>query len=235
MKLLITSDWHGDWFTAGVSRYSEIEDSAMETCEAAVKHNVDAFVFSGDLANPDEGGHTLRAIALMARVVSHLSEQKKRCILIAGNHDVSHDGTGMTSLSPLKWIEDVFVVETPTVIYVKPREALLALPYPSSSKVTPEDLSELVTKIYPRDAEKVAVVGHLTVPGAEVGDETTDMARGRDVTFPLAATAMAHARINGHYHKRQVTPEGIIIPGSLARLNFGTEERNEPSYLIVEV
>ncbi|MFA4974900.1 MAG: hypothetical protein WC683_20040, partial [bacterium] len=81
----------------------------------------------------------------------------------------------------------------------------------------------------------LVVAGHLCIEGAMLGSETTDMARGRSVEFPVAACSEAEANLlcNGHYHKRQ-TVRGVECPGSLVRLAFG-EEHNEPRWLEVEL
>jgi hypothetical protein len=84
----------------------------------------------------------------------------------------------------------------------------------------------------------VVVAGHLNIQGIEIGSETTDFPRGRDVFFPQEACAELAKKkevlkVNGHYHKAQ-TFEGIHIPGSVARLTFG-EEDHAPGYQVFDL
>jgi DNA repair exonuclease SbcCD nuclease subunit len=117
---------------------------------------------------------------------------------------------------------------------------VLALPFVSS--VNPYDPPTVVQDVTGwRNAQghgcPLIVAGHLSIEGATLGSETSDMARGRDVQFPRHACGTRNANVtlmcNGHYHKRQ-TVNGIECPGSLARLAFG-EESNEPRWLEVEL
>ena len=109
---------------------------------------------------------------------------------------------------------------------------VLALPY-----TTTEDEYD-AREVALKHPDVDLVVGHLTVPGMQPGEETHEMGRGRPMVFPVEETKHV-MRMNGHYHRRTIfTPEcggtPIIIPGSLARLTF-SEEGNNPGFLVVEV
>jgi DNA repair exonuclease SbcCD nuclease subunit len=87
------------------------------------------------------------------------------------------------------------------------------------------------------DGGSILIVGHLTVPSAERGSESGEFARGRDLVFPVEACrdrwGDRAVLVNGHYHRRQVTRDGVNIPGSLARLRHD-EEQHEPGYLAID-
>jgi DNA repair exonuclease SbcCD nuclease subunit len=85
-----------------------------------------------------------------------------------------------------------------------------------------------------KPGSKYAVAGHLSVPGVVPGEEVTEMPRGRDIRFPIEACAGVDLLMNGHIHRRQVSPDGVVIPGSLAKLTF-SEEENTPGFLIIDV
>jgi len=116
---------------------------------------------------------------------------------------------------------------------------ILALPFTPLSHTY--DPCEWVAKVLD-EPYSLIVLSHLNVEGIVPGSETKEMPRGRDVWLPLGMLKQRKAQtivLNGHYHKRRVTPEGIagkdvIIPGSLGALSFG-EENHEPGYLILEL
>ena len=117
----------------------------------------------------------------------------------------------------------------------RPPWRVLALPYTASSH--PYDPVAFVNEYLDVD-DPVLVVGHLVVEGVDKGDESGEMARGRDVRFPLEAIesrvpAARRLMINGHHHRRQIH-KGIYIPGSLARLRFGPDALNVPGAWLLE-
>lgn len=239
MKFLVASDFHPDVVTFGVPRFSEVKDAFRQTIESAHVNEVDAYIFLGDLADPDQGAATLRSVEMLAEGVMANARKGIPSILIAGNHDVCEDGSGATTLTPLRSIERyysdlVHVCEQPRLIHLSDSHDFLALPYAARSHAY--NPAERVRSMWParQMGTKVIVGGHLMIDGVTPGEETHEMPRGREIAFPMKDTAQAVLRMNGHYHARQTTKEGIEIPGSLARLFYG-EHKNEPSYLLVEV
>lgn len=230
----------------GVPRFAEVEEAANHVADVAIEKQVDAFLFLGDLTDPDSEGATSKAQALAIRIARRLDANRIINIWIAGNHDAHEDGTGATTLTPLAALANgadyqpgsyIYVAEEPKLIYLGPKIAVLCLPFmPTSHGV---DLDIKVRELWPHDGTKVIVLSHLSVPGVMPGEETTEMPRGREIGYPFDATKEAFMRLQGHYHRRQdFDPEDggppIIIPGSLARLTFG-EEDHTPSYLLVEI
>lgn len=233
MKLLVTSDWHLDWTTHGVDRFEELRAAVRETVDTAIRERVDLYLFLGDLCDPDSGSSVFRCVEVAIEAATRLAGNRIQSVWMAGNHDVIEDGSGRTTLAPLCGIHDtkIHVSERPAALpfYGK---VLITLPFaPTCRAYDPE---KWVTSNIVGDPRDKIVIGHLSVPGIIPGEETTEMPRGREVVFPVAASEGVALRMNGHYHRRQVTPEGIHIPGSLARLTFG-EEENNPGYLLVEV
>lgn len=242
MKIVVASDWHADWATLGVQRYEEVATAARQSAEHAIAIGAGAYLFPGDLSDPDTGGGSFRASALAIEIALVLAGQGIPSIWIAGNHDVCEDGTGATTLTPLKALEGVIpevrVAETPRRLPLGDGLHILALPFVAASHGL--DLAQAARDLWPSDpAAKVIVLGHLSIPGIVPGTETQEMPRGREVVFPFAETTRAAARVNGHYHRRQLFDPGdggapIIIPGALARLTFG-EEDHEPGFVVLEV
>ncbi len=235
MRILLTSDWHLDWVTHGVSRFEDLERAVEATVRHAVDTRCDAYGFCGDLCDPDSGSRVFRCAALAIDAALDLSDAEIPSFWLAGNHDVIEDGTGGTTLAPLAALgsREIVVCEQPDVATVGGLVVAL-LPFTASSHAY--DAEECVRNLDNHQHVHM-VVGHLSVPGVVPGEETADMPRGRDVVLPVdeIKRRLPRARIvQGHYHRRQVTKDGVIIVGSLARLTFN-EEGNDPGFLVLEV
>ena len=237
MELLVTSDWHGDWMTAGMSREQDVDNAARMVAHEAIAANVDAFLFLGDLSDPDSS-RTYRAQAIATRVASQLRINKIPSFWLVGNHDVVDDGLGTNTMMPIH-AHGSELIDFPCEILMNDGEYLfIALPYTSKSRsYDPEHVLEVAAMSWDgKDPTKVIIAGHLNIEGIEPGSETNDMPRGRDVMFPLG-----HANdlfpgallLNGHYHHQQCF-KGIHIPGSLVRLTR-SEKDNQPGYLRITI
>lgn len=224
----------------GVSRFDEVEEAVNHTVDVAIEKDVDVYMFLGDLTDPDSDGLTFRSQKLLMQTALRLQRHGIKFIGIAGNHDVSESGDGATVLTPLTALDDddsaIYIAERPRLIHLAADLAVLCLPFlPTSHGV---DQDEVTRALWPKK-ERVIVISHLSIPGVMPGEETNEMPRGREITYPFEATKNAVLRFNGHYHQRQDFDPGdggppIIIPGSLARLTFGQQDHT-PSYLHVEV
>lgn len=251
MKILVTGDWHADWTTSGVRRFQDVADAVEEAKSAARVEGIDLFIFAGDLTDPDSGAAMFDALELAAATAIDLHRAGIESVWIPGNHDVVEDGSGRSVLRPVlgplsRLTADsrapITLLEGPSTIPVAGADEmglLVALPFtPTSHRYDPEAFIGSVHETS-RTTSPIVVVGHLSIAGAQIGDETTEMPRGRDVAFPIAGVEelrKTHDRVicfNGHYHRRQTT-SGIHIPGALARLTFG-EKNHEPGFLIAEV
>lgn len=235
MKLVVSSDWHPDHVTHGVSRFDDVAKAVVHTVDVAIREKADGYLFAGDLCDPDAGSVVLRCVELAIEAAVELAGHDIPSIWIAGNHDVVEDGLGTTTLSPLRGlgINSVIVCEQPQMVHI---EGLAVVALPFTAATNPYDPEDALRRTIAPDSP-VLVAGHLCVPGVVPGEETTDMPRGREVAFPLAVARERFPRatlLNGHYHRRQTTPEGVIIPGSLVRLTFN-EEQNEPCFLVLEI
>lgn len=241
MKIIVSSDWHLDASTSGLPRFDDVSAAVDEVIEAARRENADAFLFLGDLCDPDTTrSHRCSAAAIAAAIKCRTAI---KTFWLAGNHDVIEDGFGTTTLSALRESEVATrVFEQPGVVSPFSGVSIIALPFTARSHAyDPAEYVERVAESGALGDDKVIVIGHLNIEGITPGSETTDMPRGRDVFLPTAAIKkhLPNAIVlNGHYHHRQefMSRDGVVvhIPGSLERLTFG-EERNEPGYLIVEV
>lgn len=253
MKILCTSDWHRDAFTAGLARAADVERSARATVELARRERCDGYVFLGDLADP--GPRALAASALAIELASELARAGVWSRWLVGNHDVVEDGSGSSTLSPLAsacwrirdeagWKRDPCRVWSEACAeYVGDPEVLfLALPHsPRSRSYSPVEAVKELARGWSFECEHriVLIFGHLTVPGIEPGSETREMPRGREVRYPVEAIRERWGdravMLNGHYHRAYRRAESpVAVPGSLERLTRG-EARNEPGCLILEV
>lgn len=237
MKLVCSSDWHVDWNTHGIARFAEVKEAAHRTVDRAIEENADAYVFVGDLCDPDSGSSVFRGVELAVDVSTRLAARGIASAWIAGNHDVIEDGSGDTTLSPLRALANmtdmVEVFERPGV-FSRAGAHVICLPYAATSHAYDvETMLEGLSNGLER--EKTVVAVHLNIAGVVPGEETLEMPRGREVWLPVeVAKRSARYVIGGHYHRKQRTKDGVWITGSIARLTFG-EEGNEPSFLVLEV
>lgn len=226
----------------GKSRFAEVEAAVGETVDVAIKEKVAAYLFTGDLCDPDSGISVIQSIGLAIEAAVTLYTNKIPSIWIPGNHCVVEDGSGNTVLSPLASLAKklgghIWVCERPVLVQsLLFAYDFLALPYTASShSYSPE--AEVIKHLHNGNKNRAIVMGHLMIEGIQPGEETNEMPRGRDVMWPKKAIDALGDRVvfkvNGHYHRRQVF-EGIYIPGSIARFTFG-ERENVPSYLLVDV
>ena len=240
MKLVVVSDWHADWKTQRVSRREEVRRAALRSVEVAREEKANAYLFAGDLCDPDDALDVVRSLAVMVEVVCGLKAAGIPSYLIPGNHCVGEDGTGTTVLHALVSLTTCFF--EPTFRQLTPEVALFALPFaPTSHTYDPAAVIATYAKVAKPDVTTI-VLSHLTVPGIQPGEETREMPRGRDVVLPFAEIAKIPGKvvvINGHYHRAQTFEDpntGVLVhvPGSLVRLTHG-EEEHEPSILVLEV
>ncbi len=239
MKILVTSDWHADAFTAGVRRYDDICVAVNITVEAAIREKVDAYAFLGDLCDPDEGAFP--AIRLAQSALLRLKQHEIDSFWLTGNHDVIEDAYGTHTLLPLTALTQNVINRWFMCDLREPRTTLspvwlIALPYVATSVAySPVEVLEWMRGKIPANA-RIVVLSHLMIEGIEPGSETINMRRGRDIFLPVERLfeLFQNAVVcNGHYHRSQ-TFKRVHIPGDLVRLNQN-EIDNVPGYLIVEV
>lgn len=236
MRLLLYSDAHLDAVTAGMRRIDDVDAAFSRVANVAREREVDAAVFLGDLADPDCGSILVRVLDSALQLAKSLENDDITSIWLAGNHDVIQDGSGATTLRPLRAVASK-VAERPATIYFDEVKMIL-LPYPSrAAAYDPELYVRDNAAPVPGFAEKTIVLAHATsLRGARQGSESGDLARGGDFPFPVDECKRQGAAFmgNGHFHHGQVTPDGVHVPGSLVRLRFD-EESNSPGILVVDV
>lgn len=265
MKMLLTSDWHLDAVTAGVPRRPEFENYLADLIAYVTDNDVDVIAVLGDYFDPGKmNGPELTARLLM--YAQKLSTAGARRILwIAGNHDVVETSGGFTTISALstaiaggfcsghatEWKGNTKIDRDHArhTVWEVPRVedfgsyAVLGLPYQARSAYQPAllDMALDEAKVMSAEGIPVIVLGHMTVPGAVVGSESHEMARGRDVDIPLASLAEIKPVLvaNGHYHKAQTVkgPGGIhvVIPGSPARFTFGERHDTDKGFVVLDL
>ena len=259
MKVVISTDWHGDWVTAGVPRFDEIAKAVDASVRAAVDMKASVYIFAGDLSEV-EGPGMLQTLALAVGVAKDLNRRGIQSVWLTGNHDVIEDGLGTSNLTPMAEVEGAELVDAPRIIPFADVAHHRGAPMPFGSEARAKYLSQqrlppgvkrlaclpftprthnYDPRAFVRDnvaAHPDLVVGHLMLEGIAAGSETTDMARGRDVFWPLAEIKECWPGallIGGHYHETQVY-QGVHLVGSLARLTR-SELNNAPSYLVATI
>lgn len=241
IKVIATSDWHMDAVTAGRSRLSDWKDY-MTTLRAEIKREKpDVVVCMGDVFDP--GAMSAHALtSLLIDEAFDLADLAATVVFIAGNHDVVETSEGWTTMSPLAAAVRAADMGSRIVVMERPEFqnfgsfSVVGLPYVARAArghVSGPDV--------PKDhANPLLVFGHMTVPGAVLGNESAEMARGSDLDFPEESVAKWRPALvmNGHYHKAQVVQKKgfeIVIPGSPLRLSFGEKNDKQKGYTVAVV
>jgi len=258
MKILFTSDWHVDASTAGVERMPELAEYVSSLELAIEEEGVDLVVNAGDSWDPGSV-HDPRWGRFVYESFNHLAFRARYhredadgpgLIAIPGNHDVVDIAEPTSTLSPLRVARSpgVLVLEEPTawsMVHAGQRVLFLALPYVSRAYERTDDYKRALGGAL-EAAEKAArnspvvVIGHLAFEGMVPGSESTDMARGREVPFPVVEVGQVNPAlvVNGHYHARQTIRRGsldIEIPGAPIRFTFGEARDGARGFLTAEV
>lgn len=235
---MITSDWHVDTYIAGVPLLDNFYKFRDIVVDVLRKENIDVFLFTGDAFDP---GSRLDALytATIIDTAYLFSNYVSESYWIAGNHDVVETRNVLTTLSPLKCarIKNTAVLEHPVRYFGRYFE-LIALPYVSRSAYNEDFYTVLEHKV---KNMPLIVAGHMTVPGAMMGSESREMARGRDLDLPIDKIAKLEPSlvVNGHYHNSQIIKAKngleILVPGSPFKMNFGETGDTQKGYTIVEL
>lgn len=249
MKILLTTDWHVDAVTAGRPRLGELP----AYIEAMKKEGPFDFVFFlGDACDPGARLGPRYSYELIKAAFALHESVEEASIWIAGNHDVIESEEVFTSLSPVAAATDSIgnfdVAERPRFIaYDWCNFGVLCLPYVSRAYERTDAYHDDLGTAFGAAAEfrnvpenRIGVIGHLTVPGAKLGSESKELARGRDVDFPAFDVARLEPAFvaNGHYHEAQIVELGgvsIIIPGSPHRFTFGERRDLQKGFAVLEL
>lgn len=240
--ILHATDFHADWRSSGVDRFDDVAEAVAQTVKVAREEKADLYLFTGDLADPDDVPRVLRALQLMMETARELNDAGIDLWMLPGNHDVEETGSGRSVLSPLSALgPGVRVFDRPASALIPGRPKAhrglafaILLPYPPATR--PYDPAAFVRGEH---SERVVVVaGHMTeIAGVEPGEESLEMSRGRGVPFPLAECSPDWLLLNGHFHLGQTFESGgrtVHLPGSLVRLTH-TEAKHRPRFFLAEV
>lgn len=240
VKIVFVSDLHLDATTDGFVRFDDVK-AALRVAVDRAKEEADAFIFLGDLCDPDRD-RAPRCVEHVAALAEELARAGLWSRWLVGNHDVIEDGSGTSTLEPIRAHESagkVVLWDKPSVTYWSESLAIVALPF--TPRVTTYDPEAFVREIGPLAGRVVLICSHLQVEGIEPGGETIDMPRGRDVFLPTNAIREVWGDralvLQGHFHRGEdLELDGVRIHvvGALARLTHG-EERNSPTFSVIEV
>jgi DNA repair exonuclease SbcCD nuclease subunit len=250
VRLVAFSDVHADHVTAGVDRYDDVVAALQKIVQRATtwgQHakQADAVFFLGDLCDPDDPVRAMRAYWVMQDVAVTFRDQGIPLLAISGNHDVVESPLCPSTLHGLKSL--AFVYES-RGMQMNPGCNVVALPFTSSNR--PYDPAAHVRECIARlDEEKrwhlpTLVLSHLMVPGAQPGEETKELARGREIVLPHEEIDKMVGRgegrvlvLQGHYHRAQrlmLSKVEVLVVGAVQCLAHG-EEQNEPSFIDMEI
>jgi exonuclease SbcD len=250
VKLLVTSDWHIDAVTFGVPRRRELLAYTQKLRTVIRDEAVDVVIVAGDMFDPGGmlGSQYAADVINEFRSLAHLT-RTRTLLAIAGNHDVVETDQLVTTLTPAacafaeSTADRIYVAERPTLLSFDGVSFLLlpyvARAYGERSATAFEAARQLVEQSGTEERRRLVVVGHLTIPGARMGSESHELARGRDDNFPVERIAALKPDLvfNGHYHRPQIVDVGpfeIVIPGS--PLSFATDDEAQgKGFVLAEI
>lgn len=248
------SDLHLDAVTAGKPRRREVIEYLVDAADVVKQKGVDLVLFGGDAFDPGSLSEALYATDLLHAFAAFV-RAGAHVVAIAGNHDVVDtselvDNAPVTTLTSVRAAfnliggalpRNVLVCQKPTFVHVSSDWGVLALPYLARAHAgraadwTDRAFDEAATF---RKSGRIVVLAHLVVPGATLGSESSEMARGQGQIFPFERVKALGASlvINGHYHARQeVLGEHdvpIQVPGSPVRFTFGEVDDHLKGFLL---
>lgn len=250
MRVLVCGDLHLDAYTAGMRRFEDVERSLWGAARLAVEQGCEYFVQVGDLCDP--GPRASRCAAAAIEVSAWLVDRGVKVRWLVGNHDVVEDGSGASTLDPVEaYGRSVGPVGSASgracAVWSGPScegfgddAFVVALPHPARGReyAPAEYVRSLAPAAY-AEARAVIVFGHLTVAGKVPGTESVEMARGREVLYPVAECAAKWGAdvvmVDGHYHASSRRQSGaVVVPGSVERLDKG-EVGNDSSVFLLEI
>lgn len=246
MRTLSFSDIHLDAVTAGKPRRAEVLEFLQNVFNVLSQQNIDLLIFAGDAHDPGGLLDPLYTSDLIRYMFAFLRAVSCPVVVaVAGNHDVVDTsemflGSPVTALTPLRaavgacltneWAARMHIFDRPFTRRINANYAVLGLPY--VSRVHLPSLERWEAHAFEQADEyvargvKVIVVGHKIVPGARMGSESREMAKGQDQIFPFDRVMRLNPAlvINGHYHAHQEFNHEsftIRVPGSPVRFTFG--------------
>jgi len=243
MRYLLFSDVHDDSVTNGVPREPEVEEFYGKILGSL--EGIDTVVFSGDLCDVDSRD-VLRSVSRFIALGIDVVARGVNFVAIPGNHGVLHSSRVVTTMSPLARVAEydhwsrhgagIFVAELPRYFE---RVNVLCLPYVSKRVYLSGQYIDAARDAFVDAAKGCVVVSHLTVPGAVLGNESSEMARGDDQLLPVDTIKRLEPSlvVNGHYHRRQTVSVGgltVEVPGSPCSFSFDGDETDK-GFLIAEV
>jgi DNA repair exonuclease SbcCD nuclease subunit len=242
VKLALIGDLHLDERSVRYQHCLQVLDWTIQN--AITVHDVDGFIFLGDLC---EGIPTPHVFSALATRFNRIRKAGSWPAIVQGNHEDYE--TGMM----LAWL-DVRDVAWNTMPTLHDEASILLVPYPRRGRPPFEDLGdtdtisgsmmaaarrihrELEIKLKAATAHGVPLIvcGHFTVAGMRTRDAEFEAHQATEVVVPPELLHGAALVAVGHIHKAQDVTPTIIGVGSLIRHSFA-EADDEKSYTLVTV
>lgn len=217
----------------------------------APKTKVDAVVIPGDVF--DSVSPTMDEIQVVLEWIEIMSDVAP-ILVIPGNHDMGTSGNMATALEPLKFRQNVFVMERPESLLLNFGDTsvrFFALPYPSKGRllaniehqgksteeliaIANQGLAAILRAFKTEFEQGIAnvLLAHGSVVTATVGEQPRSIAN--DIFVPLEELKPFNFVAIGHIHASQAVAENVVYAGSLTRNSFG-EEREYKGFNLVEI
>jgi exonuclease SbcD len=244
------------------SRLLDFSKAFAHCIDAAIAHNVDFFLFSGDAYKTINPSPTQQRLLLQALL--RLQQAGIPVIIIVGNHDnpLSFGKANTLDIFGDLPLTGFHVISKPTTLQLQTKNGpvnIVGIPWPTRNSIslaqrhTAKSATEItayisqsvahIIKEYARalDPSIPAVLGgHLTVSSGIFSGSEKRAIYGNDPVFlpsQLAIEPFDYVGL-GHLHRHQnLNPHGypaIVYSGSIERVDFG-EHKEEKGFCLVTI
>ncbi len=241
------------------SRMEDFLKSLDGLVDFAIKNDVDAVIFSGDLYKKQNPSMTQQRE--FAKRVKKLTENGIPLNLLMGNHDLSNNTKSASSGDIFKTlaIPNVYVTTKPECITIPTKSGplqVVGIPWIQRANVMTRkdnknlsieelnsEISRIVSKLAADLAEKVDTSipcvfnGHLWAAGSSTGTEENKLTLGSDPVIQISNIALPQFDYValGHIHRMQILRKAdppVIYSGSLDSIDFGDADQDKGFYVV---
>lgn len=227
-KFLLFSDIHIHPHKNKTERLSDCLKALKWVFEEAIKANVDAVMFGGDLLHDRQKIDSLTYVETF-RVLEKYQHEKFKVYLLLGNHDLWFgNNTKISSTYPFGALNNFEVIDTTQSRKIHNTNWHF-IPY------THNPIEEM-EKLPIKEASSSYMLGHLSIDGARLNSagSISDIVIENDGDMIKIGPNLFknYKRVFfGHYHGAQKLTDKIEYIGSPLQLSFG--EANEDKHIII--
>jgi len=236
MKILIFSDIHIHTHKKSIERLEDCLKVLDWTLTTAKEKNIKNVVFLGDLFHDRQKIDVLAYQRTYEILEKHLLNKDLKLTILLGNHDLwHHERLDISSVNPLRAIENIKIVDKPSVQEISYKNETFYMGFLPYTHNPIEDLKK-IEKEWKQDQRKV-LGGHIAVDGSiwntrfkTIADVSVEHEGDMVKVGPEIFEKWDRVFL-GHYHASQKLNEKVEYVGSPLELNFG--ETGQKKHIVV--